>query len=193
MLNIVIFGAPGSGKGTQAQLMAEKYNLMHLSTGDILRSSIERQTPKGIEAKKYIDKGELVPDEVVNAIVARRINENHDKFNGFVFDGFPRTTAQAEELDKMLSEKDATLNLMLAMEVKHEELMSRLNNRAKTGNRTDDQNLSIIENRITIYHEITKPVIDFYKAQNKFNAINGMGTIEEIFERIDLAVKPHNL
>ncbi len=185
MLNIVLFGAPGSGKGTQAQLMVEKFNLMHLSTGDILRTAIERKTPKGIEAKQYIDRGELVPDEVVNAIVARRINENYTKVNGFIFDGFPRTTAQAQELDRMLAEKGAILNFMVALEAEYSELVARLQNRGKIGNRSDDKSLKIIENRIAIYRERTKPVMDYYKSQNKFFGIDGMGDIQDVFERIN--------
>ncbi|PKP39230.1 MAG: adenylate kinase [Bacteroidetes bacterium HGW-Bacteroidetes-15] len=184
MLNIVLFGPPGAGKGTQSQLLIEKYNLMHLSTGDILRNAIERQTPRGIEAKKYMDRGELVPDELVIGIIGRRLDEFRDKTNGFVFDGFPRTTIQAEELDEMLSEKGVSITLMLGLEVDYNELVARLENRGKFSGRSDDQNIEIIKNRISIYHETTSPVMEYYKGQKKYFGINGMGSIEEIFERI---------
>ena len=184
MLNIVLFGPPGAGKGTQSQLLIEKYNLMHLSTGDILRNAIERQTPRGIEAKKYMDRGELVPDELVIGIIGRRLDEFRDKTNGFVFDGFPRTTIQAEELDEMLSEKGVSITLMLGLEVGYNELVARLENRGKFSGRSDDQNIEIIKNRISIYHETTSPVMEYYKGQKKYFGINGMGSIEEIFERI---------
>lgn len=184
MLNIVLFGPPGAGKGTQSQLLIEKYNLMHLSTGDILRNAIERQTPRGIEAKKYMDRGELVPDELVIGIIGRRLDEFRDKTNGFVFDGFPRTTIQAEELDCMLKEKGVSITLMLGLEVDYDELVARLENRGKFSGRPDDQNIDIIKNRISIYNETTSPVMNYYKAQQKYFGINGMGTIEDIFERI---------
>ncbi|HPF92663.1 MAG TPA: adenylate kinase [Tenuifilaceae bacterium] len=191
MLNIVLFGPPGAGKGTQSQNIIQKYNLMHLSTGDILRNAIERQTPRGIEAKKYMDRGELVPDEVVVGIIGRRLDEFRDKTNGFVFDGFPRTTIQARELDDMLTEKGVSITLMIALEVDYNELVERLVNRGKFSGRPDDQNIDIIKNRITIYNETTKNVMDYYKAQQKYFGINGMGTIEEIFERISNTINQH--
>lgn len=184
MLNIVLFGSPGAGKGTQSQNIIQKYKLMHLSTGDILRNAIERQTPSGIEAKKYMDRGELVPDEVVIGIIGRRLDEFRDKTNGFVFDGFPRTTIQARELDDMLAERGTSITLMMALEVEHSELVNRLTNRGKFSGRPDDQGIEIIKNRITIYNERTKNVMDYYKAQQKYFGINGMGTIDEIFDRI---------
>ncbi|MDY0198604.1 MAG: adenylate kinase [Tenuifilaceae bacterium] len=184
MLNIVLFGPPGAGKGTQSQNIIQKYNLMHLSTGDILRNAIERQTPRGIEAKKYMDRGELAPDELVIGIIGRRLDEYRDKTNGFVFDGFPRTTFQARELDDMLKEKGSAINLMMALEVDYDELVNRLTNRGTFSGRPDDQNIQIIKNRINIYNERTKIVKDYYKTQNKYFGINGMGTIDEIFERI---------
>ena len=191
MLNIVLFGPPGAGKGTQSQNIIQRYNLMHLSTGDILRNAIERQTPRGIEAKKYMDRGELVPDEVVVGIIGRRLDEFRDKTNGFVFDGFPRTTIQARELDDMLTEKGVSITLMIALEVDYNELVERLVNRGKFSGRPDDQNIDIIKNRITIYNETTKNVMDYYKAQQKYFGINGMGTIEEIFERISNTINQH--
>jgi len=191
MLNIVLFGPPGAGKGTQSQKLIEKYNLMHLSTGDILRNAIERQTPRGLEAKKYMDKGELVPDEVVIGIIGRRLEEFRDKTNGFIFDGFPRTTVQAQELDEMLTEKSLSITLLIALEVEYNELVSRLKLRGEIGNRPDDQNISIIKNRINVYNETTKNVMDYYKTQEKYCGINGMGTVDEIFQRICSVVDTH--
>ncbi|MFP4555673.1 MAG: adenylate kinase [Bacteroidales bacterium] len=184
MLNIVLFGPPGAGKGTQSENLIKKFNLKHLSTGEILRTAINKKTPLGLEAKKYMDGGELVPDEVVIGIIGRCLDEFRDKTNGFVFDGFPRTTVQARELDDMLSEKGTSISLMIALEVDHEELVSRLLNRGKFSGRPDDQNIEIIKNRISIYNETTRNVMDYYKAQQKFYGINGMGTIDEIFQRI---------
>jgi adenylate kinase len=184
MLNIILFGPPGAGKGTQSQIIIQKYNLIHLSTGDILRNAIDRQTPRGIEAKKYVDRGELVPDELVIGIIGRRLDEYRNKTNGFVFDGFPRTTIQAKELDEMLIEKGISISLVLGLEVNHEELISRLENRGKFSGRSDDQNLDIIKNRISVYNETTIPLMAYYKAQEKYQGINGMGTIDDIFVRI---------
>jgi adenylate kinase len=184
MLNIVLFGPPGAGKGTQSQHIIQKYNLMHLSTGDILRNAIERQTPRGVEAKKYMDRGELVPDELVIGIIGRRLDEYRDKTNGFVFDGFPRTTIQAKELDEMLNERGLSISLMIGLEVAHHELVNRLEKRGKFSGRSDDQNIGIIENRISIYHQTTCPVMEYYKDRGKYFGINGMGTIDEIFVRI---------
>jgi adenylate kinase len=188
MLNIVLFGPPGAGKGTQSQKLIDKYNLMHLSTGDILRNAIERQTPRGIEAKKYMDRGELVPDELVIGIIGRRLEEYRDKTNGFVFDGFPRTNIQAKELDEMLTEKNLSITMLLALEVEYDELVSRLQKRGEIGGRTDDKDIGIIKNRINVYNETTKNVMDYYKVQGKYQGINGMGTIDEIFQRICNAV-----
>lgn len=188
MLNIVLFGPPGAGKGTQSQKLIDKYNLMHLSTGDILRNAIERQTPRGIEAKKYMDRGELVPDELVIGIIGRRLEEYRDKTNGFVFDGFPRTNVQAKELDEMLTEKDLSITMLLALEVDYDELVLRLQKRGEIGGRTDDKDIGIIKNRIIVYNETTKNVMDYYKAQGKYQGINGMGTIDDIFQRICKAV-----
>ena len=172
MLNIVLFGPPGAGKGTQSQYIIEKYNLMHLSTGDILRNAIERETALGIEAKKYMDRGELVPDEVVIGIIGRRLDEYRDKTNGFIFDGFPRTTIQAKEMDAMLNEKKISITIMLGLEVEYDELVSRMENRGRLGNRPDDQNIDIIKNRINIYNQTTLPVEDYYNYQGKYIRIN---------------------
>jgi adenylate kinase len=191
MLNIVLFGPPGAGKGTQSEKIIEKYSLMHLSTGDILRNAIEKQTSLGIEAKKYMDKGELVPDEVVIGIIGRRLDEYRDKTQGFIFDGFPRTNNQAEELDKMLDEKDLSITQLIALEVDYNELVNRLLKRGQISGRTDDQDIEVIKNRINVYNENTRNVMDYYKAQNKYSGIDGMGTIDQIFERICKAINVH--
>ena len=184
MLNIVLFGPPGAGKGTQSTNIIKRYNLMHLSTGDILRNAIERKTPRGIQAKKYMNRGELVPDEIVIGITGRSLDEYRDKTNGLVFDGFPRTTKQASELDKMLDEKGVSITLVLDLEVEHKELIARLEYRGKVIGRSDDQDIEVIRNRIRIYNETTLPVREYYKAQNKIISVNGMGSIDEIFKRI---------
>ena len=183
MLNIVLFGPPGAGKGTQAERIIDKYQLVHLSTGDILRGELANQTRLGMEAKKYMDKGELVPDEVVIGMIESKLDNNPDA-RGFIFDGFPRTTAQAEALDKLLQKKNTPITIMLALEVKKEELVKRLLNRGKLSGRADDQDVSIIENRIKVYNNDTAPVIDFYQKQGKFRPIQGMGSIGDIFVRL---------
>jgi adenylate kinase len=183
MLNIVLFGPPGAGKGTQAAKLLQKYQLVHLSTGDILRSELAAETKLGVEAKKYMEKGELVPDSVVIGMIEGKIDSN-TKANGFIFDGFPRTTAQAEALDKMLNKKGTPISMMLALEVEEQELIKRLLLRGKDSGRADDQDRSIIENRISVYNAETSPVKDFYAAQNKYSGIKGMGTIDEIFDRL---------
>jgi len=188
MLNIVLFGPPGAGKGTQSEKLIEKYNLQHLSTGDILRSAIQNQTPLGLEAKKFIDKGELVPDETVIGLIARELDV-HKNGKGFIFDGFPRTTIQAQKLDEMLSGKGISITLMMALIVDHQELVKRLLNRGLLSARTDDRNVEVIEKRINIYNEYTHIVAEYYKEQNKYQAIDGMGSIDEIFARIVKTIK----
>jgi len=188
MLNIVLFGPPGAGKGTQSEKIIEKYGLAHFSTGDILRGEIKNKTALGIEAKQYMDKGELVPDSVVIGMIANKIDENKGA-KGLIFDGFPRTTAQAEALDSMMAEKNLAISGMVALEVEKEELIARLLNRGKDSGRADDQDESIIENRIKVYNAETMPVADFYSAQGKFKSIDGMGTIDEIFNRICTAIE----
>lgn len=190
MLNIVLFGPPGAGKGTQSEKLIEKYNLKHLSTGDILRAAIKNQTPLGLEAKKIIDKGGLVPDETVIGLISKELDENKDS-KGFIFDGFPRTTPQAQALDKMLESKGLHINLMMALEVEHEELIKRLLNRGLQSARPDDQNVEVIENRIKVYDEYTKVVAEHYKSQGKFRAIQGTGSIDEIFGRLCNTIKEH--
>ncbi len=183
MLNIVLFGPPGAGKGTQSEKLIEKFQLIHLSTGDLLRSEIAQQTELGMQAKLLMDKGELVPDAVVIGMIRSKLEQNQEA-NGFIFDGFPRTAAQAEALDNLLSEKNTSINCMLALEVDNEELTKRLLLRGKDSGRADDQNEEIIRNRIKEYNNKTAPLKDFYNAQNKFHAVNGIGSIDEIFNAL---------
>ncbi len=180
MLNLVLFGPPGAGKGTQSEKLIANYQLVHLSTGDILRNEIKNQTTLGLEAKKLMDAGVLVPDEVVIGMIDNKLEENKNA-KGFIFDGFPRTTAQAEALDKLLAEKSTAVSMMLALEVDNEELTKRLLHRGKDSGRADDSNESIIRNRINEYNNKTAPLKQYYTAQNKFHAVNGIGSIDEIF------------
>lgn len=190
MLNLILFGPPGSGKGTQAQYLVEKYQLLHISTGDLLRSEIKSSTPLGLEAKKYIDKGELVPDEVVIGMISSQLDLNADKVKGFIFDGFPRTKAQAEALDKLLDFKNTTISQVLALDVSEEEVVSRILNRGLTSGRSDDNNQEIIKNRFNVYLNETTAVAEHYKEFDKFTAIPGEGTIEEVFASLTAAIDP---
>ena len=180
MFNLILFGPPGSGKGTQSEKLIAKYNLKHLSTGDLLRSEISRKTPLGIEAKKFMDKGQLVPDEVVIGMISYALDDNPGA-NGFLFDGFPRTSAQAQALDKLLELKHTSINVMLALDVTEEELVKRLVKRGETSGRTDDNNEQVIRTRIIEYNKKTSPVAEYYKKANKVVMIKGEGTVEEIF------------
>jgi len=183
MLNLVLFGPPGAGKGTQSSHLIEKYNLMHLSTGDILRMEIADETSLGLEAKRRIDKGELVPDEVVISMITKIIDKNRN-VSGFIFDGFPRTVIQAAVLDEILHRRDMQINLMLSLEVEEEELINRLLNRGKKSNRTDDQDVSIIEKRLKVYKESTEPVKQYYIEKGKHKGICGMKSEELVFTEI---------
>jgi len=183
MLNIVLFGPPGAGKGTQANFLIKKFKLVHLSTGDLLRSQIAAQTVLGIEAKSYIDKGFLAPDSIVIEMIKSKLNDNKSA-NGYIFDGFPRTVAQAKALDELLEQNGTPVSGMLCLMVEKDELVKRLLFRGKTSGRPDDQEVSIIENRIKIYHEKTLPLRDYYNAQNKYFKIDGTGSIDEIAQRL---------
>jgi adenylate kinase len=183
MLNIVLFGPPGAGKGTQAEFLIKSYDLIHLSTGDLLRSEIASGTKLGMEAKTFMDKGELVPDKVVIGMIENKLEANKDA-TGFIFDGFPRTVDQAKALDEMLNSKNSPITAMLSLEVEKQELINRLLSRGKISGRADDQDESVIENRINVYNEKTAPLIEYYKKQNKHYGIDGMGTIEEIAARL---------
>jgi adenylate kinase len=183
MLNLVLFGPPGAGKGTQADFLIEKFDLIHLSTGDLLRTQIAAETELGLEAKRYMDKGFLVPDSIVIGMIRSKLQENKDA-RGYIFDGFPRTVEQAKALDILLNENDTPVSGMVCLLVEKEELINRLLFRGKTSGRADDQDASIIENRIKIYHEKTEPLKDYYKAQQKCHQIDGTGSIEEIAHRL---------
>jgi adenylate kinase len=183
MFNLILFGPPGSGKGTQSEIIIEKYGLFHLSTGFLLREEIALQTPLGLQAKQFIDKGQLVPDEVVIGMVDSFFDKNKN-VNGFLFDGFPRTLAQAKALDKLLSHKQTSILLMLALDVDEEELTNRIKHRGLTSGRTDDASEKIIRARIVEYENKTAIVADYYKKAGKLITIKGNGTIEEISAKL---------
>ena len=183
MFNLILFGPPGSGKGTQSERLVEKYKLVHLSTGNLLRSEIEEKTPLGMEARQFIDKGQLVPDEVVIGMVDSFFDK-HASASGFLFDGFPRTSAQATALDKLLSLKKTEIASVLSLEVNEEELIKRLLNRGKTSGRSDDTDEAVIRKRFDVYRNETSPVADHYKKAGKFKIIAGEGTVDEIFGRL---------
>lgn len=183
MINIVLFGKPGAGKGTQAEFLKEKYNLTHLSTGDIFRFNIKNNTELGQLAKTFMYKGDLVPDEVTIQMLQSEVDKNPDSA-GFLFDGFPRTIAQAEALDRFLESKGQNITATVALEADDEVLVKRLLERGKTSGRPDDQDEEKIRNRYQEYNEKTAPLMDYYKAQHKFHAVNGIGTIEEVTDRL---------
>ena len=183
MFNLILFGPPGSGKGTQSEKLIAKYNLKHLSTGDLLRSEIAGRTPLGLEAKKFMDKGQLVPDEVVIGMISSALDSYPDVV-GFLFDGFPRTSKQAEALDNLLELKDISINVMLALDVSEEELVKRLVKRGETSGRPDDSNEQVIRTRIHEYNKKTSAVADHYKKVNKVSLIKGEGSIDNIFKSL---------
>jgi len=188
MLNLVLFGPPGAGKGTQSEKLIEKYNLVHLSTGDLLRSQIAAGTELGLKAKTLMDQGILVPDEVVIGMIDTQLQEHKDA-PGFIFDGFPRTIKQAEALDELLKSHEEKISVMVALIVADDELEKRLLNRGQTSGRPDDQNEEKIKTRIFEYNSKTTPVADYYRQQNKYVSIGGVGEIEEIFGLICGAVE----
>jgi len=180
MFNLILFGPPGSGKGTQSERLISRYGLKHLSTGDLLRSEIAGQTPLGLAAKSFMDRGQLVPDEVVIEMISSAL-DNNPQAHGFLFDGFPRTTAQAEALDKLLNQKGTAIAVVLALQVSQNELIKRLLNRGLTSGRADDVNEEIIRNRIGEYEKKTAAVADHYKKYDKVVYVEGEGDVDEIF------------
>lgn len=188
MLNIVLFGPPGAGKGTQSDNLKEKFDLVHLSTGDIFRHHMKGDTELGKRAKSFIEKGELVPDSLTISMLEGEV-EKHPDAKGFIFDGFPRTSAQAEALDAFLESRNESITCMLALEVEEEELKARLLNRGKDSGRKDDSDPEIIQNRIAVYNRETAPVADYYRAQGKYKGISGTGAIDEIAERLSKAIR----
>ena len=183
MFNIVIFGKPGSGKGTQANFLKEKYSLYHISTGDLFRKNISNRTKLGIEAKSYLDNGDLVPDSVTIKMLENEVLQNK-KVKGYIFDGFPRTLAQAKSLDTFLNSINLKINATIALDVDENELITRLLDRGKTTNRSDDQDLEKIQNRFNEYNNKTSILIDFYDKQGKFYSVDGKGSVDDITIRL---------
>jgi adenylate kinase len=183
MINLILFGPPGSGKGTQAAKLVDKYQLLHISTGDLFRYEMGNDTPLGIKAKTYISKGELVPDEVTVGMLRNKVEANPD-VEGYIFDGFPRTIPQCEALDALLREKGESISKLIMLDVPDEEIVSRIKKRGETSGRADDLDESIIRNRIEVYKNETTPVFDYYAEQDKSVKINGVGSIEDIFSRL---------
>lgn len=187
MFNLIIFGPPGAGKGTQSAMLLEKYELVHLSTGDVFRSNIKGETELGLLAKSYIDKGELVPDSVTIAMVEDFVTSRPNA-NGFIFDGFPRTVSQGEALDKILTKLNSQIDTVLALEVEEDELVKRLLERGKLSGRADDQSEETIRNRFGEYTTKTEPLLEFYAKKDKLQRLPGMGEIEDIFKNLCTAV-----
>ncbi|MBK8556549.1 MAG: adenylate kinase [Lewinellaceae bacterium] len=183
MINLILFGPPGSGKGTQAAGLVEKYKLVHISTGDLFRYEMGNNTPLGQRAKEFMAKGDLVPDEVTIGMLRNKV-EAHPEASGFIFDGFPRTIPQAEALDRLLAESNNSVDGLIALQVDDEEIVGRIKLRGKTSGRPDDNDESIIRNRIAVYKSETSPVYHYYEQKNKSYSIEGVGTIDNIFDRI---------
>ncbi len=187
MMNIILFGPPGSGKGTQAVKIVEKYNLLHISTGDLFRYEMGNDTELGVLAKSYISKGELVPDDVTIGMLKNKVDANPD-VKGYIFDGFPRNIYQSEALDRILEEKGHSVNALLQLDVDDEEIVKRILNRGKTSGRSDDNDESIIRNRISVYNDETAPVYNYYDKSGKSTRVNGIGSLEEIFDRLSQVI-----
>lgn len=187
MTNIILFGPPGAGKGTQANFLKGKYNLVHISTGDVFRYNIKNQTDLGKLAKSFMDKGKLVPDEITIDMLSHEVDK-HPEANGFIFDGFPRTEAQAEALGYLMEDKDTQIDAMVALEVDDEVLVNRLLERGKTSGRADDADEGIIRNRIKVYYNETAILKDYYQEREKYYGVDGVGSIEEITERLSKVI-----
>ena len=188
MFNLILFGPPGSGKGTQSEKIVEKFDLIHLSTGNLLRQEIADKTPLGMEAKNFMDKGQLVPDEVVIGMIDSSL-EKHANARGFLFDGFPRTIAQAEALDKLLALKKTGICKVLALEVTEDELVKRLVKRGETSGRSDDTNEQVIRKRFSVYKNETEPVAEYYNTHGKLEKIHGEGSVDEIFSKLTSCIE----
>ena len=188
-LNLILFGPPGAGKGTQAKKLVDIYGLLQISTGDLFRYEIGNNTPLGIKAQEYMNKGELVPDEVTVGMLKNKVEANPD-YKGYIFDGFPRTIPQSNALDTYLASKGESVSQLIALDVDDEELVKRLLERGKTSGRADDNNEEIIRNRISVYNSETAPVFDFYEKQSKATKVPGVGSIDEIFERLKDKIDP---
>jgi len=188
MFNLILFGPPGSGKGTQSEKIVEKFGLIHLSTGNLVRQEIADKTTLGLAAKNFMDKGQLVPDEVVIAMIGSCLEKYADA-KGFLFDGFPRTVAQAEALDKLLALKKTSICKVIALAVDEEELTKRLVKRGETSGRSDDTNEEVIRKRFAVYKNETEPVAGYYKKHGKFEAVKGVGTVDEIFETLSNCIE----
>ena len=183
MINIVIFGPPGAGKGTQSAKLLERYQLIHISTGDLFRMHMKEETELGQQAKSYIDQGNLVPDSVTIAMLRDKV-EAHPEARGFIFDGFPRTTQQAESLDDLLTSLNTSISVCLSLQVPEDELVRRLLERGKTSGRADDANETVIRNRLSVYQRETAPLQDYYQAQQKLSEVDGVGSVDLIFQRL---------
>ena len=191
MFNIVLFGPPGAGKGTQAAKLATEYNLTHLSTGDLLRAEMQGNSPLGQQVKSLIDRGELVPDATVITLIGEKLKSAKNTY-GFIFDGFPRTVEQAKSLDEMLTNESLEIATMITLEVDEDELVARLLLRGKSSGRADDSDIAVIKNRIKVYNEQTAPVAEYYRSQGKHAAVSNMGTIDETFALIAAEIKRIN-
>lgn len=187
MKHLILFGPPGSGKGTQAKQLEEKYEMVHISTGDLFRYEIGNKTPLGLKAQEYMDHGQLVPDEVTIGMLQNKVNMHPDA-RGFIFDGFPRTIPQAEALDSFLAGRDECINGLIALKVDDEEIVNRLLERGKTSGRPDDSNEGVIRNRIKVYNDQTSPVYNYYEQHEVSQEIEGIGSIDEIFDRLCIAI-----
>lgn len=187
MKHLILFGPPGSGKGTQAKQLEEKFEMIHISTGDLFRYEIGNETPLGLEAKSYMNKGQLVPDKVTIGMLKNKV-EMHPEAKGFIFDGFPRTIPQAEALDHFLEERDESISGLISLKVDDDELINRLLERGKTSGRADDSNVEVIRNRIKVYGEQTSPVYKYYDKKGKSQEILGVGSIDDIFNKLSTAV-----